>query len=54
MAVANPKEVPEYELNPLELQVRRADGIAKARSFLLYCPFFQTSFFRFLLSTVND
>lgn len=29
MAVANPKEVPEYELNPLELQVRRADGIAK-------------------------
>ncbi|KAL9240717.1 hypothetical protein vseg_014903 [Gypsophila vaccaria] len=29
MAVANPKEVPEYELNPFELQVRRADGIAK-------------------------
>ncbi|XP_021752132.1 dual specificity protein kinase shkC-like [Chenopodium quinoa] len=29
MAVANSKEVPEYELNPLELQVRRSDGIAK-------------------------
>ncbi|GAB4825778.1 Integrin-linked protein kinase 1 [Ancistrocladus abbreviatus] len=29
MTVANPKEVPEYELNPLELQVRRNDGIAK-------------------------
>lgn len=29
MTVANPKEVPEYELNPLELQVRRSDGIAK-------------------------
>lgn len=32
MVVANPKEVPEYELNPLELQVRRSDGIAKAWS----------------------
>ncbi|GKV02168.1 hypothetical protein SLEP1_g14632 [Rubroshorea leprosula] len=30
MAVSNPREVPEYELNPLELQVRKADGIAKA------------------------
>ncbi|CAH2042878.1 unnamed protein product [Thlaspi arvense] len=30
MAVANPQEVPEYELNPLELQIRRNDGIAKA------------------------
>lgn len=29
MTVANPKEVPEYELNPLELHVRKADGIAK-------------------------
>ncbi|KAL8160325.1 hypothetical protein V2J09_001862 [Rumex salicifolius] len=29
MAVANPKEVPEYELNPLELHVRKGDGIAK-------------------------
>ncbi|GAV67137.1 Pkinase_Tyr domain-containing protein/Ank_2 domain-containing protein [Cephalotus follicularis] len=29
MAVANPREVPEYELNPLELQVRKADGITK-------------------------
>ncbi|GLU15002.1 hypothetical protein SLE2022_315320 [Rubroshorea leprosula] len=29
MAVSNPREVPEYELNPLELQVRKADGIAK-------------------------
>ncbi|CAH9111449.1 unnamed protein product [Cuscuta epithymum] len=27
MAVANPREVPEYELNPLELQIRRSDGI---------------------------
>uniref|UniRef100_A0A7N0VA36 non-specific serine/threonine protein kinase n=1 Tax=Kalanchoe fedtschenkoi TaxID=63787 RepID=A0A7N0VA36_KALFE len=29
MAVANPKEVPEYELNPLELQIRKVDGITK-------------------------
>ncbi|KAI4324385.1 hypothetical protein L6164_023929 [Bauhinia variegata] len=29
MTVANPREVPEYELNPLELQVRRSDGISK-------------------------
>ncbi|XP_031390003.1 integrin-linked protein kinase 1-like isoform X2 [Punica granatum] len=29
MAVTNPREVPDYELNPLELQVRRADGISK-------------------------
>lgn len=33
MTVANPREVPEYELNPLELQIRRSDGISKA------CPF---------------
>lgn len=33
MAVANPREIPEYELNPLELQVRKADGIAKAGSY---------------------
>ncbi|KAJ0035596.1 hypothetical protein Pint_26241 [Pistacia integerrima] len=31
MAVANPREIPEYELNPLELQVRKSDGITKAR-----------------------
>ncbi|KAJ0260046.1 Serine-threonine/tyrosine-protein kinase [Hirschfeldia incana] len=31
MVVANPREVPEYELNPQELQVRKADGISKAR-----------------------
>ncbi|KAK9138982.1 hypothetical protein Sjap_009576 [Stephania japonica] len=29
MAVTNPREVPEYELNPLELQVRKGDGISK-------------------------
>lgn len=32
MTVANPREVPEYELNPLELQVRKSDGIAKVSS----------------------
>lgn len=31
MSVANPREVPEYELNPLELQVRKSDGISKVR-----------------------
>lgn len=35
MAVANPREVPEYELNPLELQVRKSDGITKVIHFLL-------------------
>lgn len=29
MAVANPREVPEYELNPLELHIRKSDGITK-------------------------
>lgn len=29
MTVANPREVPEYELNPLELQVRKGDGVSK-------------------------
>ncbi|KAG8661580.1 hypothetical protein MANES_01G018400v8 [Manihot esculenta] len=29
MTVANPREVPEYELNPSELQVRKCDGISK-------------------------
>ncbi|KAK8663612.1 hypothetical protein V6N13_083421 [Hibiscus sabdariffa] len=29
MTVSNPREVPEYELNPSELQVRRSDGITK-------------------------
>lgn len=29
MTVANPREVPEYELNPLELQIRKSDGITK-------------------------
>ncbi|XP_011073996.1 serine/threonine-protein kinase STY8-like isoform X2 [Sesamum indicum] len=29
MAVANPREVPEYELNPLDIQIRRSDGISK-------------------------
>ncbi|KAK9159406.1 hypothetical protein Syun_005747 [Stephania yunnanensis] len=29
MAVTNPREVPEYELNPLELQVRKGDKISK-------------------------
>ncbi|KAK4254794.1 hypothetical protein QN277_007890 [Acacia crassicarpa] len=29
MSVANPREVPEYELNPLELQVRKSDGISR-------------------------
>ncbi|XVF84231.1 hypothetical protein PTKIN_Ptkin17bG0009300 [Pterospermum kingtungense] len=29
MTVTNPREVPEYELNPLELQIRKSDGITK-------------------------
>ncbi|OWM67861.1 integrin-linked protein kinase 1-like isoform X2 [Punica granatum] len=29
MTVANPREVPEYELNPLEIAVRKADGISR-------------------------
>lgn len=29
MTVANPREIPEYELNPSELQVRKSDGITK-------------------------
>lgn len=29
MVVSNHREIPEYELNPFELQVRRGDGISK-------------------------
>ncbi|KHG08122.1 Dual specificity protein kinase shkD [Gossypium arboreum] len=29
MTVSDPEEVPEYELNPVELQVRKSDGITK-------------------------
>ncbi|EPS72596.1 hypothetical protein M569_02160 [Genlisea aurea] len=29
MTVANPREVPEYELNPSDIQIRRSDGISK-------------------------
>ncbi|KAK9289164.1 hypothetical protein L1049_017638 [Liquidambar formosana] len=29
MVVSNPRDVPEYELNPLELQIRKGDGISK-------------------------
>nr|GEV85746.1 serine/threonine-protein kinase HT1-like isoform X1 [Tanacetum cinerariifolium] len=29
MPVANPREVPEHELNPLELHIRKSDGISK-------------------------
>ncbi|KAL8487261.1 hypothetical protein ACS0TY_023339 [Phlomoides rotata] len=29
MTVANPREVPEYELNPSDIQIRRIDGISK-------------------------
>lgn len=43
MTVANPREVPEYELNPLELQIRRSDGISKA------CPFPVFFFFHFII-----
>ncbi|KAE8663224.1 Integrin-linked protein kinase family isoform 2 [Hibiscus syriacus] len=31
MTVANPQEVPEYELNPSELQIRKSDSITKSR-----------------------
>jgi hypothetical protein len=30
MAVSNPKEVPEYELNPLELEFRRGEEVTEA------------------------
>jgi len=29
MVVANPREVPEYELNPLDIKIRKSDGISK-------------------------
>lgn len=35
MTVSNPREVPEYELNPGELQFRRGDEVLKARSYEL-------------------
>jgi hypothetical protein len=33
MAVSNPRDVPEYELNPLDLEVRRGPETPKA------CPY---------------
>jgi hypothetical protein len=45
MVVSNPKEVPEYELNPLELEFRRGEEVTKA-SFYKLLPFlFTVSFF---------
>ena len=35
MAVSNPKEVPEYELNPLELEFRRGEEVTKACFFFI-------------------
>lgn len=29
MTVSNPREVPEYELNPMDIQIRKSDGISK-------------------------
>jgi len=29
MAVSNPRDVPEYEVNPLELQFRRGEDVFK-------------------------
>jgi hypothetical protein len=41
MTVSNPKEVPEYELNPLELEFRRGEEVTKACLYKL-CPFLFT------------
>lgn len=35
MTVANPRLVPDYELNPSEIQLRRGDGISKACHYFL-------------------
>lgn len=34
MTVFDPKEVPEYELNPEELHFRHGDELTKVRAFL--------------------
>ncbi|KAL2455959.1 Integrin-linked protein kinase family [Forsythia ovata] len=39
MTVANPREVPEYELNLLDIQIRKGDGISKVRSIFLKSAF---------------
>lgn len=46
MTVSNPKEVPEYELNPLELEFRRGEEVTKACVNKLP-PFFLFLFFLF-------
>lgn len=55
MVVANPREVPEYELNPLELQVRKIDGITKvcslSCSFYMARYYFETHFHGYEIST---
>jgi len=40
MAVSNPKEVPEYELNPLELEFRRGEEVTKACVFINFLHLF--------------
>lgn len=55
MTVSNPKEVPEYELNPLELEFRRGEEVTKARStspvfFPVICLFICLVFINFHLS----
>jgi len=44
MTLLNPREVSEYELNPLELQARKGDWISKVWSL---CLSFQLMFFFF-------
>ncbi|MQM03557.1 hypothetical protein Taro_036343 [Colocasia esculenta] len=40
MAVSNPQEVPEYEINPAELQLRKGEGITKACSSLRHLKYY--------------
>lgn len=44
MVVSNPKELPEYELNPLELEFRRGEEVTKACAFINSLHLFFTLF----------
>jgi len=48
MAVSNPKEVPEYELNPLELEFRRGEEVTKACFFFIITLSAYSSFYSVL------
>jgi hypothetical protein len=55
MAVSNPKQVPEYELNPLELEFRRGEEVTKACIFNIILSIYSVpNIFVLWILVIND